>query len=239
MTTLKRLLASSVLLLCLVVPLYGEVPLSIEGDTITVVKKLPFKVSVPAQKKALYIWNYPSTVKAKKDKNVLTVTEAPKGEVTVYIQVAVYDKEADDFTTTDGQITFVVGDVPPPVPPGPDPLPPDPKDPFLDALQKAYDSNTEADKKTTITNLANVFHAGGQIVREKKPETYGAFWKAFTAGEDAAKTSKKLQGLKTVCKEYAMKDFPTAGDAKLDDSSRDTLAKAMELCASKLEKIKK
>jgi len=106
-----------------------NVPLTVSGDTVTVVKTLPCKITA-APGASIYIWNVPDAVKATKETkgNVLTVMEAPKGsyKITVFSMTIDFDKKT--VTEDAGEITLVVGDVAPPKPPEP-PNPPKPPDP--------------------------------------------------------------------------------------------------------------
>lgn len=93
----------------------GDVPLAVTGDTITTVRTLPFKVTAPAGAD-IYIWRYPAGVKATKDGNVLTVTAAPDGELTVEIDTITADWSAKKLGQSSGQMAFLVAASAPPWP---------------------------------------------------------------------------------------------------------------------------
>ena len=93
--------------------------LTVEGDTLTVVQKVPFDVVAPAGYK-IYSWTVPATwksnAKALTKKNRVTVTEAPDGtgEVSV-LGIKALDAEPDEWS-----LKIHVGK------PGAPPKPPDP-----------------------------------------------------------------------------------------------------------------
>ena len=163
---MQRAFGLTVLALLLATSVHAEsVPLTIGGDTVTVVKKLPFTVTVPAQKNALYFWTHPSTVKSEENRNVLTITSAPLGEISVKVKVITYDKATDDFVETTGQITFVVGAVPPGQDPPDPPTPPTPVSPLVKALRDGLirDPNDAADasRLPSLTETTEALTARG------------------------------------------------------------------------------
>lgn len=114
-----------------------DVPLDVHGDVqvVTVVKSLPVRVKAKADG-GLIFWTYPPTVTALDQGDVLEVTKAPKGSLTIGVKVvsAKLDKAGKfiGFEQKHGSVTISVGDLPkPPGPePGPDPKPdPDPPSP--------------------------------------------------------------------------------------------------------------
>jgi len=105
--------------------LSSDVPLTITGETVTVVRKLPFTVNAPPGYN-VYMWTYPSSVQAVPRGPVLDVIFAPKGDLTIGIQTIKVDFDAKKVEQLFGSITLAVGDVP--TPPDP-PKPPDPPGP--------------------------------------------------------------------------------------------------------------
>lgn len=91
---------------------------------VTLVTSLPFTVKAPAGA-GLYFWTYPASVTAVDEGDVLRITAAPKGELTVSVKSVQADWDAKKFVTKFGSVTFAVGDVPQPTPPVP-PEPPGP-----------------------------------------------------------------------------------------------------------------
>jgi len=120
-------------------PPADDVQLSIKGDTkvvkvprvitvlddVTVVGSLPFTVHAP-KGGAIYTWSYPPALSVTKKGDTLQVNSAPKGNLTISVEVVNVDWDKRQFVTTFGEVSFAVGDV---VPPEPGPLPPDPTPP--------------------------------------------------------------------------------------------------------------
>lgn len=118
------------LFLCLLLaaPCWGRpvkaVPLEVSGDTVTIIKGLPCKVTARAGAD-LYLWNVPAGVTATSADNVLTVTAAAKGTYTVSVVAITVDFEKKKLTKDSGEVVLNVGEGP--APPGP--KPPDPPGP--------------------------------------------------------------------------------------------------------------
>jgi hypothetical protein len=106
--------------------------LSVTGEYVLVITKLPFKVSCP-DTAHIYLWDLPSGWKGNKVSGECTITEA-SGAGTVSLQAITFDTdwEAKKQKVVSRTYTTVVtvGTKPPtPVPPGPGPKPPDPPNP--------------------------------------------------------------------------------------------------------------
>lgn len=121
-----------------------------------VVRSLPFKVNATPGA-ADYRWSFPAGVTATESDDVLNVTAAPKGEITVSCRVLVVDFDAKATKRTTQSLTFNVGDVTPPVPPPP-PIPPIPPVPsaLQQSLQAAYTADADPDGGPKIAALADV-----------------------------------------------------------------------------------
>ena len=124
----------ALLLLCL--PSWGQ-ELTIKGgdakviqrdkivtvkEDIILVRSMPFTVDAPSGGFG-YVWQVPSGVKSVRKKNVLEVTEAAKGAVTIAVEWYVVDFTAKTITDKSASITFLIGEDSPPKPPV-DPVPP-------------------------------------------------------------------------------------------------------------------
>lgn len=138
MVRITRCLLALTLLLALVVTLSAapkKVPLDVQGDTVTIVRKLPCKV-VAAPGADFYIWSVPDLLKATSEENVLTITEGVKGSykvrvlsVTLNFSVDKDGKVKKEVIKDSGEIDVHLGDAPGPGPgpgPGPEPTPPSP-----------------------------------------------------------------------------------------------------------------
>lgn len=101
--------------------------LTVDGEVMIVVTKLPFKVIAP-EFADLYFWRLPSTWDGVDDKGILVVTKAPEGKGTVSLQTLVTDWEKKQNVTKSYSLAINVGKVKP----GPiDPIDPiDPVDPI-------------------------------------------------------------------------------------------------------------
>lgn len=96
-------------------------------DDLTVVQSFPFTVNAPTGM-ALYFWQFPAGVVAVDKGEQLEVQSAPKGPLTISVKAITADFDKKLFVTKIGNVTFSIGDVPPPVPPTP-PVPPVPPTP--------------------------------------------------------------------------------------------------------------
>lgn len=129
---------------------YGQIPLSLKGEGVsvvkvdkviivkedlTVVKSFPFTVSA-APGAGLYFWSLPVGVQSEDLGDSVKVTAAPKGSLTISLKAISPKLDKDGkflgFLTQFGTVTFAVGDVPPPPPVPPEPKPPDPPQPADD-----------------------------------------------------------------------------------------------------------
>lgn len=119
---------------------------------VTLVASFPFTVSAP-EGNGLYFWSYPPTVTAADLGDRLEITAAPKGELTVSVKVVApkLDKEGRflGFETKLGRVTFLVGDVPAPVPP----TPPEPADPLFAKLKAAWALEADKAKRSDLANF--------------------------------------------------------------------------------------
>ena len=102
-------------------------PLEVQGDTVTVVRKVPFKVVAPSGG-TLYDWTFPDGIKASADENVLTVIACPKGTFTIRARILTIDFDKKLVQKTFGEVEVNYGGVTPGPGPGPEPEPePGPK----------------------------------------------------------------------------------------------------------------
>jgi hypothetical protein len=110
----------------------GGSALTIEGDFVLLVSRLPFKVICP-EKADLYFWNYPPNWKVSASRGELTVTGASEGSTTVSVQtlrIAGFNTETKEVIKEIKEFSVLVsiGKAPGPTPPGP-PDPPEPPGP--------------------------------------------------------------------------------------------------------------
>lgn len=105
-------------------PAPEQMKLDLTGDTVTIVKGFPVTVTAPTGMNG-YTWLYPSSFKATRRRNVLTIKDAPKGTHTVHVTATKVDFKKETYTEYEGELVINVGDAP--TPPGP--KPPEPPDP--------------------------------------------------------------------------------------------------------------
>lgn len=126
---MRKFMTALCLVLAMVTPLYADkgdkkaVPLTIVGDTVLVVKAVPFKVVAP-EGAGDYTWTLPTGVEGtnNEDENVLTVTKAPSGVFVIRVKMVTIDFEKKKVIKETGEVTVTLGT--PPKPP-PDPVKPD------------------------------------------------------------------------------------------------------------------
>lgn len=103
--------------------------LFIEGDTVIVVKNLPFNVVCPVKGADFYFWQIPPGWVTVKDGHKLTVTKASEGSYAVGVSGLKLDLESKPIKKEvfDLSISFSIGKLSDPTPsPNPDPVPVDP-----------------------------------------------------------------------------------------------------------------
>lgn len=167
---MKRIACALVLVLA---SLASAQNLTISGETVVVVKSLPFRVTAPAGADD-YVWLHPSSVTSTEDGNVLVITAAPQGEVTVKCRMLAIDFKAQKVTRSTAALTFVVGKQPDPGP-GPGPKPPDPpapEDPLLATLRDAYRTDPSTSKRADALALAKVWRAAANDEYLKRAGTW-------------------------------------------------------------------
>jgi hypothetical protein len=90
------------------------------------VQSLPFTIKAPPGAFD-YRWSFPATVSVLDMGDTLKVTAAPKGAVTVGVVIKTIDFDKKKVDSKFQELSFLVGEVPVPIPPVPDPPKPDPK----------------------------------------------------------------------------------------------------------------
>lgn len=93
----------------------------------TLVTSFPFTISAPSGT-GICFWQYPPGVVAIDRNDKLEIKSAPTGELTISVKCLTADWDKKILITKFGQVTFLVGDVPP-GPKPPEPKPPEPKPP--------------------------------------------------------------------------------------------------------------
>jgi hypothetical protein len=170
------------------------VPLDVSGDTVTVVRSFPCKVTAAAGAH-IYHWTVPPGVVCEKAMNVLTITAAPKGEHRVTVSASTIDFDKKAVSTDEGAVVVVVGDVPGPGPKPPDPPAPDPK-PIDGPLRVLVVYESAELAKMAEAQQAVIY---GRKVRDwlnancAKEGTGWAAWRMWDKDVDASGESKAWQ----------------------------------------------
>jgi hypothetical protein len=175
----------------------GPVPITIEGGDVQTVKvskvvttyidqslvtSFPFKLKAP-EGGAAYWWTLPLGVKGTEANEVLTITAAPKGDVTIGIKILVVDFEKKKVFNETGTLTFAVGSVTP-IPPDPIPVPPGPAPtPLTATFQVAYNADLDPDKAVKLAKYIDILDNAVTVAKASgKVKTAGD----FTLGVHAA-----------------------------------------------------
>lgn len=205
--------------------------LTVEGETLVVVTRLPFKVVAPAGGK-LYFWTLPSGWKHDAGtvsvKNVVTVSEAPEGSATV--SAVAVDK---DFVTAEYSLKVNVGKVTPPPPP-----PPPPDDPLLKALKAAYDADVGAGKAEHAAKLAALWRQAAALARQPSVATTAAWLKQVQDAGKLLVPASALVGVRRALADHLNARLPRTPDAPLTDATRELLASESLKVAAALEVLK-
>lgn len=215
-----------------------EVPLTIKGETVTVVQKLPFTVSAPAGYH-FYSWSVPVGVEFTRKATSIEITKAPKGAITVFLEASKIDFKAETVTPHFGTIKFAIGDVPPPGPIPPDPTPPNPEP--VDDFEKvvlAYFVQDGRPKEKAV-NLAALYRSfAGRVSGDLSLSTVGKLHAAMRDEANKFLGNLDLQQTRlAIAKELDTK-LPTDPGAPLTPESRAVLSTQFTRVATALEKCK-
>lgn len=131
----------------------------------------------------------------------------------------------------------VVGDPGPTPPPGPGPAPPPvPSDPFVKALQAAYDVDPEPQKARYKTDMATVFRAAVSDVNDPQFKTAGQLQEFMRAAMDRL-IGNRLVPLRKVVFAEVLKVWPSES-TQLDTTIRDTTVATFQRIAKALDQVK-
>lgn len=169
-----------------------SVPLVIEGDTVTLVKGFPCTVKA-APGADVYLWSFPESVKATGSDDVLTITAAPDGEHKITVVSVTVDFDKKKVTKDSGSVTVLVGNPKPPPPPTP-------TDPLTKALQKAYDTDADADRAASLAFLQEAYKGMAAQAGTRPDKTnaeFVAWMKTVVEHPTAGLKLAQLKGLRT------------------------------------------
>jgi hypothetical protein len=202
------------------------VPLKIIGETVLIVKALPFKVIAP-EGAGDYTWVMPGGVEGSEDDNVLTVTKAPAGVFVIRVKMMTIDFELKKIRKETGEVTVTLGEVPDPKPP------PDPSTALQKAVKDAFTKESVADKKLLVLALAEVYGQASGHVTKETAKTYGQLFTIMTAGVEAAGVKGKLPNIKGAI-EANTSMLHGKNTTAIDDSNRKKLADELALVSEAL-----
>jgi hypothetical protein len=133
------------------------------------------------------------------------------------------------------------GPVPPPPPPfpppPPPPFPPGPVDPFVQTLQAAYQSCTEADKADLKDKLAQVYTQAASAAARPEVKTFGDLFDAMNETATALGLVNKLMPLQMAVKGH-LSQLPTQRSAPLTDVGRTLASSLFGQVATALAQVK-
>jgi hypothetical protein len=156
-----------------------------------------------------------------RDPKTLVVWARTAGKYRIVAWTAKGDAPSDPAVCT-----VVVGTPPPgPNPPGPTP-PPTPADPFTQAVQTAYASETAANKAQLKASLAGVYQAGVTLAQDSTLATAGDLLNALSAKAQAAGVAGAtvLPAVKKVIQAELQAHLPSSASSALDATTRQTAA---------------
>lgn len=172
-----------------------KVTLDVTGDTVTVIRSFPVTVTAPAGASG-YAWLYPSAIVASRDRNVLTIKSAPKGEHRIVFTSFTVDFDKKTVTENEGELTVTVGEVAPAPPgPGPTPAPPTPTPPSpapMPATNLRVLFVTESSKTLPSGKLAAMKAKSVRDYLNAKCDTEGMTkaWRVFDKDQPFAASTK-------------------------------------------------
>lgn len=170
------------------------VPLEVSGDTVTVVKSFPARITA-APGADFYLWSVPEGIKATKSRNVLTIASAPDGAYRIGVSaitvVVDFDKKTKDVIEDAGTVEVVFGT---PAPPGP--KPPDPGPSPTGPLRVLVVHETAEAAKLPAGQFAIIYgdtFRGTLRDRTDKSGPDGRGWNIWDKDQDATAAAKFWQ----------------------------------------------
>jgi hypothetical protein len=202
------------------------------------VQTLPVRVEPPVNPKAQYRWKVLDGPNGKPlagvtieddEANVLVITAAPKGDVTVKVRVTTI--VAGEFDVKQWQVSFIVGSVVPPKPPEP------PIDDFTKSLKALYDANNEPGKAASVAKLAAVWKDAQAIASNASLTTYGAMYAQIRLLGASKMQPQELVSIRTKVAEELDSKLPIQTATPMTDELRKEataqylrVQRALELC---------
>lgn len=157
------------------------------------IKAFPCTVEAPANA-IRPVWTVPAGVSWSAKGRVLTITAAPKGEITITAEWSVIDFEKKTITDQIGSKTFLIGDAPQP-PPTPSPL--------QKVLQVAYDVETDPAKAVHVVKFAAILE--GSVAAAKlggRVKTASEFIASTKQATDLAIGPASISGIRKSVANY-------------------------------------
>jgi hypothetical protein len=161
------------------------------------VQSLPFTVKAPPGAFD-YRWSYPATVSVLDMGDTLKVTAAPKGSVTVGVVIKTIDFDKKKVDSKFSELSFLVGEVPVPIPVPPEPKPPEPKPPEPTPVKSFRVVFIYESSKTLTAKENSVMNA--KVVRDwlganTTAESGWQGWRVWDKDTDPANDSSTMKSL--------------------------------------------
>lgn len=218
-----------------------DLPMEVQGDTVVVVRKTPFKIRTKSAEDygiakdhtggCDYTWTYPDIVRATAADHVLTVTAAPKGTFAVKVKVIAVNITKPMFQVDYGATTVNYGGAPGPDP-DPDPKPP-PDDPFVKTLRAAYQADAGAKKAEHLEALAALYRQSVKLDLGKI-DTAGQLFTILSEARGKLIPADALVGVRKVIQAELTKALPLGTEDKLTQAHKDTALKLFATFAEAL-----
>ena len=222
-------------LLLLAAPLQAQDALTLAGTDVTtveverqiivrdkfqLVKTFPFTVRAPVGA-VDYNWSLPFGVTATASEadagQILTVTSAPVGRLTIMAKWIVVDFAAMTTARKSAKIEFIVGQI----------------DPLAATLRGLYDADPSPDKAATLQTLAKVYRFASEAAKDPSILTAGVLIEALSRTLMSVPATS-LQAMRARIGEELAKALP-ADDGPLDDATRKAIGAAYLRVAAALE----
>lgn len=230
------LLAVAVLLLPL--PAFGQ--LKIEGDTLTVVKRPPFKVissvvDEPKKLSVLYYWKLPPGWEGLDTGPVLTVSKA-SGTGTIILQMQLVYWQEQKIERKNEVIEVHVGKAP-----GPDPGPdPDPGPEPTDALYKSLKTAVAADNDSVnVGKLAAFYAAAVAEAQDQRYKNAGQLMKVLQDTRRTLMPDTAILQTRQAIANHLRAVLPTSPTAELTPAVRQTAAREFTKISNYLKRLSK
>lgn len=196
---------------------------------VTVIDGAPFQVEAPKGGFG-YAWTFPPSMTATRKANILEVTAAPKGTVTVSVEWYIVDFDKRTIESRASSITFAVGE------PGPGPKPPDS---FTQSLIDAYKNEPGANKAEVVAFFVSLYrNAAKTDAYDASLANLADLYARLVAARKRQYADDVILPMRTLIEAELNALVKPVSDQPLDASTRDKVANAFNRVATALEAVK-